>query len=42
MSMDVRFQHVSGGGKPYANMIYDCGYCEHALEIEDGRVTCGA
>ena len=29
-------------GKPYANVIDDCVWCEHALEIEDGRVTCGA
>ena len=42
--------HVDGGplparvwrGKPYANVIDDCVYCEHALEIEDGRVICGA
>ena len=29
-------------GKPYANVLDDCVYCEHALEIEDGQVTCGA
>ena len=29
-------------GKPYANVIDDCVYCEHAIEIEDGRVFCGA
>ena len=29
-------------GKPYANVIDDCVSCEHAIEIEDGRVFCGA
>ena len=29
-------------GKPYANVMDDCVYCEHALEIEDGRVICDA
>jgi len=29
-------------GKPYANVIDDCASCEHALEIEDGRVICDA
>ena len=29
-------------GKPYANVIDDCSSCEYALEIEDGRVICGA
>ena len=28
-------------GKPYANVIDDCVYCEHAFEIEDGHVICG-
>lgn len=29
-------------GKPYANVIDDCVYCEHSIEIEDGLVFCGA
>ena len=29
-------------GKPYAKVIDDCVSCEHAIEIEDGRVFCGA
>lgn len=29
-------------GKPYANVVDDCTGCEHALEIADRSVICGA
>jgi hypothetical protein len=29
-------------GKPYANVVDDCVGCEHAIDIGDKTVTCGA